>query len=49
MMNIIAVFVLTVGINTWGKLLFDFDNIPVIFQEIQNNGTQIVASNFSAA
>ncbi|XP_061188842.1 solute carrier family 13 member 2-like [Saccostrea echinata] len=36
MMNVISVFVLTVGINSWGKLLFDFDNIPVIFQEIQN-------------
>ncbi|XP_061189812.1 Na(+)/citrate cotransporter-like isoform X2 [Saccostrea echinata] len=39
MMNIISVFVLTFGINTWGKLLFDFDNIPVIFQEIERNDT----------
>ncbi|KAK3084784.1 hypothetical protein FSP39_018980 [Pinctada imbricata] len=28
MMNVIAVLTLTLGINTWGKALFDFDNIP---------------------
>lgn len=40
-MNVIAVFILTVGINTWGNLIFNFDNIPVIFKEIQGNNTLI--------
>lgn len=40
-MNVIAVFILTVGINTWGNLLFNFATIPVIFQEILKNQTLI--------
>ena len=36
-MNIIAVFVLTVGINTWGTLLFNFETIPVIFLQLEKN------------
>jgi hypothetical protein len=31
MMNVIAVLVLNLGINTWGKALFDLDTIPDIF------------------
>ncbi len=39
--SVIAVFILTVGINTWGNLLFNFATIPVIFQEILKNQTLI--------
>lgn len=42
-MNVIAVFILTVGINTWGNLLFNFDTIPVIFEEIKKNQTLVVS------
>ncbi|KAK3596749.1 hypothetical protein CHS0354_036374 [Potamilus streckersoni] len=28
LMNIVAVLSLTVGINTWGKVIYDFDTIP---------------------
>lgn len=51
-MNVIAVFVLTVGLNTWGNQLFNFDTIPVIFEEIKKNNTlvaQPIVSVFNAS
>lgn len=30
-MNILAILVLTMAVNTWGKAIFDLDNVPAIF------------------
>lgn len=30
-MNILAILVLTLAVNTWGKAIFDLDNVPAIF------------------
>lgn len=30
-MNVLAVLVLNLGINTWGSALFDLDTVPLIF------------------
>ena len=35
-MNIIAILVLTLAINTWGKAIFDLDNIPSFFPSVLN-------------
>ncbi|KAK7088007.1 Na(+)/citrate cotransporter-like [Littorina saxatilis] len=33
-MNIIAVLVLTLAVNTWGNAIFNFDELPVIFRNL---------------
>ncbi|XP_022296194.2 solute carrier family 13 member 2-like [Crassostrea virginica] len=35
-MNIVAILVLTLAINTWGKAIFDLDNIPSFFPSVLN-------------
>ncbi|XP_061189816.1 Na(+)/citrate cotransporter-like isoform X2 [Saccostrea echinata] len=44
MMNAIAVLILNLGINTWGKALFDLDRIPEIFGNSTKSSCDVVGS-----
>lgn len=47
MMNVIAVLVLTFGINTWGITLFSLESMPQIFVSGQNINSSLVNGTIS--
>lgn len=48
MMNVLAVLVLNLGINTWGSALFDLDTVPSIFGNSTSSACDPVTATMAA-